>query len=199
MDRRANKKLELYLTIFKDDIRNKSVNLGINHDNINKLLQYVYDYERLSFSKDDFIKRKRVKNSVPLNDRCCAKRANNEQCTRRKKDDNIYCGTHLKGTPLGDMEVEEVEVVEPEISTEEEEENIVVDNSSTEMVINVPEIVIQNSQKMEVWGQDIQGIIYYLDKNGNIYQAEDIIINKFNPTIIGKYTSEGENYSIELY
>ena len=47
-----------------------------------------------------------------------------------------------------------------------------------------------------MFAQDIQGIIYYIDKNSNVYQAEDIIINKINPKIIAKYVKEGENYSI---
>ena len=38
------------------------------------------------------------------------------------------------------------------------------------------------TQKIEVWAQDIQGIVYYIDKSNNVYQAEDVIINKINPT-----------------
>ena len=53
-------------------------------------LKYIYDYERLTLNKDDFMKRKRVKNSVPFCDRCCAKRASGEQCTRRKKEEDEY-------------------------------------------------------------------------------------------------------------
>ena len=55
----------------------------------------------------------------------------------------------------------------------------------------------QLGQKVEVWAQDIQGIIYYIDKAGNVYQAEDIIVNKINPKIIAKYIKTGgDNYSI---
>ena len=52
------------------------------------------------------------------------------------------------------------------------------------------------TQKVEVWAQDIQGIVYYIDKSCNVYQAEDIIINKINPKIIAKYVKNGEHYSI---
>jgi len=52
------------------------------------------------------------------------------------------------------------------------------------------------TQKVEVWAQDIQGIIYYIDKANNVYQAEDIVINKVNPKIIAKYVKIGDNYSI---
>lgn len=86
MERRLNKKIESYVTSFKDSIRDKAAQMGMTDDeNIYKLLQYIYDFEKFVFSKEDFQKRKRVKNFVPIYDRCCAKRASNEQCTRRKK------------------------------------------------------------------------------------------------------------------
>jgi hypothetical protein len=53
-----------------------------------------------------------------------------------------------------------------------------------------------NTQKVEVWAQDIQGIVYYIDKANNVYQAEDIVGNKTNPKIIAKYLKVGEVYSI---
>ena len=142
-----------------------SAQMGMTkNEQVNQLLQYIYDYDRLAFIKEDFQKRKRVKNFVPIFDRCCAKRASNEQCTRRKKDGCEFCGTHLKGTPHGI------------IDAQNEHKN--------------------TTQKIEVYAQDIQGIVYYIDKNNNVYQAEDIISNKINPKIIAKYVKDGENYSI---
>jgi hypothetical protein len=165
MEKRLNKKLELWITGFKDNIREKANQIGISkNDQTNQLIQYIYDYDRLTFSKEDFQKRKRVKNVVPFFDRCCAKRASNEQCTRRKKDGIEYCGTHMKGTPHG-----------------------IIDNQNESK---------PNTQKIEVWAQDIQGIVYYIDKTFNVYQAEDIVINKLNPKIIAKYTKNGDVYSI---
>ena len=165
MEKRLNKKLETWITSFKDDIREKATQIGISkNDQTNQLIQYIYDYDRLTFGKEDFQKRKRVKNVVPFFDRCCAKRASNEQCTRRKKDGIEYCGTHMKGTPHG-----------------------IIDNQNESK---------PNTQKIEVWAQDIQGIVYYIDKAYNVYQAEDIVINKLNPKIIAKYIKIGEVYSI---
>jgi hypothetical protein len=165
MERRLNKKLETYITTYKDSIREKATQLNLNNDEkFNQLLQYIYDYDRLSFNKEDFQKRKRVKNFVPIYDRCCARRANNEQCTRRRKDGSEYCGTHMKGTPHGAIDVQS-------------------DSTS-------------NTQKVEVWAQDIQGIVYYIDKNNNVYDTADIIKNQMNPKIIAKYVKNGEIYSI---
>ena len=102
MERRLNIKLEHYLKSFKDGIRDKIISLNMEqNDDMNKLIEYIYDYNRITVDKEDFIKRKRVKNSIPENNRCMAKRANGEQCTRRRKIECDFCGTHSKGTPHG--------------------------------------------------------------------------------------------------
>jgi len=168
MERRINKRIETHFTTFKDDLCKKVMECDIGNETVkSQLMQYIYNYERLNLEKDDFMKRKRVKNVVPFFDRCCAKRANGEQCTRRKKEEDGYCGTHMKGTPHG--------------------------------VIDTQNEAVDHGQKVEVWAQDIQGIVYYIDKNGNVYQAEDIISNKTNPKIIAKYVKTGEIYSIPQF
>src|SRR6056300_1938412 len=102
MEKRLNKKFEEYITSFKNSIRDKINSLEFSEkEKINDLMGYVYDYERLVFYKDDISKRKRVKNTIPETNRCNAKRASGEQCTRRKKEGCEYCGTHVKGTPHG--------------------------------------------------------------------------------------------------
>jgi len=104
MERRVAKKLDSHFSEFKNDIKNwfqeNSCEI-IGDSNKSAFLQYIFDYNNVALSKEDFQKRKRVKNIVPQYDRCCANRANNEQCTRRKKDNSDYCGTHIKGTPHG--------------------------------------------------------------------------------------------------
>jgi hypothetical protein len=105
MEKRLNKTIEEYTTKFKDNIRIKLQSIQFNeHSKINELLEFIYDYERLQLKKEDIVKRKRIKNSIPILNRCSAKRCNNEQCTRRRKDDSIFCGTHIKGTPHGLIE-----------------------------------------------------------------------------------------------
>lgn len=165
MERRINKKIESYITELKDSVRAKADQLGLATDpNLSQLVQFVYDYDRLVLVKEDFLKRKRVKNVVHLSDRCCAKRASGEQCTRRRKTECEYCGTHMKGTPHG-------------ICTNDDNDKPV-------------------GQKVEVWAQEIQGIIYYIDKTFNVYQVEDIIANKMNPKVIAKYVKTGDKFAI---
>jgi len=124
----------------------------------NTLASFVYNYEKIKVGKDDFMKRKRVKNFVPIYDRCCAKRASGEQCTRRKKEGESYCGTHIKGTPP----------------------HSVMEESS--------EMPTTKNVKVDIWAQDIKGIIYYIDKNMNVYDTEDIMnIDKHPKRVIAKY------------
>lgn len=120
------------------------------------LMAMVMGYEKFKLCGDDLVKRKRVKNVVPLFDRCVAKRANGEQCTRRKKEGEGYCGTHTKGRPHG--------------SVNETSENVAT------------------NKKVEVWIQEIKGIIYYVDAENNVYDPEDILLNKINPKIIMKFS-----------
>ena len=112
----------------------------------------------------DMMKKKRTKNVVPMVDRCTAKCAGNEQCTRKKKNGSDVCGTHSKGIPHG-------------VITETQQVSL---------------------KKLEVWTQDISGIMYYIDANGNIYKTEDVLKNKSNPAIYAKWKKEGDVYSIVL-
>ena len=103
MERRLTKRINDYVHTFKTELAThvKQVNGFDNNPELQSVLNYVYNYDKFELHKDDFMKRKRVKNMVPTYERCCAKRANGEQCTRRKKDEFQYCGTHSKGTPHG--------------------------------------------------------------------------------------------------
>ena len=169
MDKQLNKKVENYITEFKDNIKNKITELDIDEKlKVNDLLEYVYDYQRLVISKDDLIKRKRIKNSIPVNNRCSAKRANGEQCTRRRKTDLEYCGTHVKGIPHGCLNVN--------------------DNGST-----------SNERKVQVIAEEVNGIIYYIDNENNVYKTEDILNNKKNPEIIAKCEIVNGEYGIRKF
>ena len=164
MEKKMNKIIETYLTTFKDNIKSKLIELNLEEKTkTNELLEFVYDYDRLVVSNDDFIKRKRIKNAIPTSNRCSAKRANNEQCTRRRKKDCEFCGTHSKGTPHG--LVSELDVT-------------------------------NNLEKIEVFAEDIKGIVYYIDKFNNVYKTEDILQGKENPKIIAKCVKQNDSYII---
>ena len=87
MEKRITSKTRIYVQNFKEQLKNKIVADGkMDNEYMNELVQYIYDYPQLVFLPQDFQKRKRVKNIVPSFERCCALRANGEQCTRRKKN-----------------------------------------------------------------------------------------------------------------
>ena len=182
MERKVNRMIDAAFTNYKEHIKKgiietvSTINGGIDHttshnivcpekikanvhESLMSLLQELYDYEVLQLNKVDFQKRKRVKNVVPLHDRCTAVRANGEQCSRRKKGELEFCGTHSKGTPHG--------------------------------VVSHSDNVLDNSvktKKVTVWAQDIQGIIYYIDDNNNVYDTGAVATNKENPQVIATYT-----------
>ena len=164
MEKRLNTKFDLYIKNFKDGIRDKMSQLQMTSSEAADLMEYIYEYDRLILDKEDFIKRKRVKNSIPDNNRCLAKRATGEQCTRRRKPDCEFCGTHSKGTPHG-----------------------LILNTDTNM---------QSLQSVEVFAQEICGIVYYLYQYKNVYNTEDIMSSVENPRIIAKWERINDVYKI---
>ena len=184
MEKHINQKLEQHQIKFKEDIKNwitsqeiimmsKDKSYQFNSD----FIQFVYDYNKMQLNVSDFTKRKRIKNTVPQFELCIAKRANGEQCTRRKKTDGEYqngdittdfCGTHVKGTPHG--------------------------------IVNNDFELVKPNTKIEVWVKDIKGINYYIDANFNVYKPEDILSNKVKPAVIAKWVKVTDDiYSIPQF
>jgi hypothetical protein len=197
MERRISGKIDAYIIDFKDALSSKIRELGTaasaaaasesggagtnncvagagGNTTIDQLCKqlttFVYEYEKLKLTKEDFMKRKRVKNTVPIQERCLAKRANGEQCTRKKKEGCDYCGTHTKGVPCSIMD---------------DNEESGGDKSKL------------NQQSVNIWVQNIKGIEYFIDGLQNVYKHEDVINNSTNPRIIAKYSkSETGAFSI---
>jgi len=106
MEKKINDKIEKHQLAFKNSIKEwirvNNITLSSNDlDKTSEFLHFIYDYNNLVVNKDDFQKRQRVKNSIPFCELCIAKIANGVQCTRRKQDDTLFCGTHIKGQPYG--------------------------------------------------------------------------------------------------
>tara|TARA_B100000902_G_scaffold113078_1_gene114261 strand:- start:1326 stop:1850 length:525 start_codon:yes stop_codon:yes gene_type:complete len=170
MEMRIKKKIDKHNLKFKEEVKvwletNKCniVNYDTEENKTNSFLTFIYEYEKMDLTMDDFKKRKRVKNIVPLCDRCNAKRANGEQCTRRKKENEDFCGTHIKGVPHG---------IKDEINDQEE------------------------FTDLEIWTEDIKGILYYIDKYQNVYNPNDIMSDCKTPEIIGKWEKNDIGYII---
>ena len=102
MEKRINQIIETFIVKFKHDIRLQVANGEFEEtEKIVNILEFVNEYPHLVLKKEDIVKPKRVKPEISIHYRCNAKRANNEQCTRRKKEGHEFCGTHAKGAPNG--------------------------------------------------------------------------------------------------
>jgi hypothetical protein len=152
MEKRINTKIEQYVGNFKNEIKNKIVELNFESSSkINELIEFVYEYQRLSILKDDLTKRKRVKNSIPSLNRCNARRANNEQCTRRRKEGSEYCGTHVKGTPNGFLNVNEcLDCSSRKVEVIAEEINGIVYYIDSFMNVYKPEDIMSGKENPEI-------------------------------------------------
>ena len=121
MERRVTQKVDTHVRGIKTQIEkhvvaalekvnceledNKEMKKKVNSI-LTEMMREIYDVPQIILGPEDFAKRKRAKNVVPFYDRCKANRANNEQCTRRKRAGSLFCGTHSKGTPHGIVETE---------------------------------------------------------------------------------------------
>ena len=179
MEKRISRKVEDYLSSFKQDIKKLMIDYQLHEsDNGKLLLQSILDKPNLSFIPEDFIKRQRAKNSVNILERCSAKRANGELCSRKKKKNSIFCGTHCKGTPYGSIN---------------NPDNIPLTSDTHPSSPSSPSHS-PSQQKINIFTIEIQGIIYYIDDNNNAYSMEDILLNKTNPEIIGTIDKETKTF-----
>jgi hypothetical protein len=114
METRIQQKIDDHLRTFKTQLgnwlveRDAIIRSGDGGDITSEFLQFMFDSENIQLQKEDFQRRKRIKNHVPMVDRCCAKRANGEQCTRRRLEGQ-FCGTHTKGAPHGVIDQDSVD------------------------------------------------------------------------------------------
>ena len=60
---------------------------------------------------------------------------------------------------------------------------------------NVEDIQPQQ-RSIEVFAQNIRGIVYYIDKYNNVYNTEEIMSNKLNPQVVAKWEKNNDGYSI---
>jgi hypothetical protein len=186
MEKQLSNKVENYVATFKCNVKDKIMEILSPSPNEfsekrNMITQYVLDYEPFSFEKEDFqkTKRKKQKNTLPSDERCCSKRADQEQCSRKKRPGFDYCGTHLKTKMKTNTNTN---------TNTESTSSTIEDNTHT---IGNTE---SKSHKVEVIAHDIQGIVYFLDKEGNVYKTEDIMSNKPNPEIIANYSIKDNQY-----
>lgn len=193
---------EQYFTIFKTDIQKKAIELSFEEkDKINELLNFIFEYEKIKYvfpkkgkmsespNTDTIINTEEQKppqiSQITEQDQCIAVRKQGMRCTRKKTKGQMYCGTHcIKGDSLkaNDSTNENSKMPPP-----------LLHNENIHLHPNQPPISKKMSKTMEVVAHEIQGIIYYIDKDMNVYNTEDIFKNINNPRVIAKAVQLGQN------
>ena len=74
MEKKINAKIAQWSSTFKQDIVNALVNNSKDGEEGTNVAQFVYNYKTLVLDDTDFKKRQRIKNDVPLHERCHALR-----------------------------------------------------------------------------------------------------------------------------
>ena len=139
-----NKSLTNLLNMYKEQIIDTLQEE--DKDKIISVNEIIPDIEK-------YKKKHRTKNIIQSEYRCIAKRADGQQCSRKRKPESRYCGTHIKGCPHGEIN-QTLETHESTITTE---------------------------------AICYMGIYYYIDKENNVYNTEEVYKNIVNPKIIGKW------------
>ena len=128
---------------------------------LEEVIRTIETYEPTGLLPHDFVKRNRLKNTIPMDERCIAKSAKNNQCSRRRKDGHTCCGTHSKGIPHG----------------------LIVSGE------------VKPTQK-EIWVEEINGILYYMDSDKCVYNTEEVEKKTVNPSVIATWSKVGNEYKL---
>ena len=97
---KLNKKSQEHMAACVLAIRQRLEDAGIPHSEI---VQLVGNPAAFCVVAADFEKKRRSRAAIPYYERCSGKKADGEQCTRRRQQGSLFCGTHVKGTPYGQI------------------------------------------------------------------------------------------------
>lgn len=217
MEKLVLSQTDQYFTTFKTEIQKKAIDLSFHEkDKINELLNFIFEYEKIKYDKNVFTKKGKPSESSNPNtiinieqtkppqpphpeqlpqiteeDQCIAVRKQGMRCTRKKTKGQMYCGTHcIKGDYLKtDAPPNENSKMPPHLLHNENTPN----HSTHTLPPPHSPILKKMSKTMEVVAHEIQGIIYYIDKDMNVYNTEDIFKNINNPRVIAKAVQLSQN------
>ena len=151
------------LDSFSNDLICKLKSLHIDTEKISEIMNYISEQSIFNIQNDVSKKTHRTRKTISISEQCNATRIDGNRCTRRKRTDLHYCGTHLNCTSY--TEFNTMEPIRP-----------IIDKSVSAI--------------------DIQGIIYYIDLDLNVYNTEDVLNDVVDPSIIGKASKNNGIYTI---
>jgi len=122
-----NKSIETYTIQFKNDLQQKINVLELittqssesERTKIRELMEYIYEYPKLSLTKKDTVVNSPSSSSSQQNMYCVANRSDGIQCTRKKKKNCEYCGTHAKLENTNSMKSSIPQIKKMDVSAEE--------------------------------------------------------------------------------
>jgi len=156
-----HEKLAFAVNIIVEGFKTDIIRLINTSPSQKEIIQFINEYIPPTIDESTIMKKKRIKNPIPFHEKCIARRANGEQCSRRKKTDGSFCGTHNKACPHGTVGIDDIEC-----------------NDHPNGIVK---------KQIEVWLEDISGIMYWINDTGTVYHPDDIKENIENPRIIAYY------------
>jgi len=141
---------------------------NIIKDECSKIIKNICEKENLDFehilekylnydSIDDKQEIKKRNRKLPPKElQCKGRKSDFEQCTRKKKDNEDFCASHLKNLKYGSIDME-------------------------------------NDDYIEMFEQEIDGKIYYLDNENNVYSH-----CYSSPTLLGTLVNDTISYKKNL-
>lgn len=158
MEKHINKMISEYLYKMKQDIINMIQTNEANPE------MYISTYPNLNLTSEDLISCKpiRVKNIVDPEHQCIAIKTTGTRCSRHKLDNFEYCGTHKKDENCNNIHNCKYT---PSIQSKKK---IVSSNTKTSLNQN------HSKKQLKISLENVNGIMYYIDNNNNVYDTEDI-------------------------
>lgn len=142
------------------------------HEPLTPIIQHISDTKNMPSDSNLFAPKKRQTSKIDSGSQCCALTDKGTQCSRKRKGDNIYCGTH-----------------DPTERAKKIKHILQPSNQTTNT----------KTTRIAIHEQIINGIHYYIDNIGNVYCHGDIILDKNNPSIIANWTSNTDEYGNTTY
>lgn len=212
MEQRVNERAEQYVVEWKERFAQLAETMEKTPD-VLRLMQFMCDYERLVFTQEDLQKRIRAKPAACGTAQCFAKSSNGQRCTRRRRSpEDLYCGTHLKGIPYGAFKPCGVGA-----SGDPSSGGTSSGGSGSRSGTSSggrsgrsgagwgdgegrDEGEDEDGGETSIFTREILGIVYYVDRHNQVYQAEDVLHGYAQPRVIGHCVSAdgGQTYQVVL-
>jgi len=170
--------------------------------NLHNIVSYLNTGITTSITHPPVVMKQTSVGSLALTDNelCQAQRVTGDRCTRRKKENSIFCGTHQNS-------------VHTKVWTKQDKNDISMDTKNpkgTPVLTTTPRPSSKSKQSArsiarrdpskthEVVLKKIRGIMYYTDTYGNLFSPDAILHGQVDPPIIGSFIEKDGETTIYL-